>query len=545
MPSFTAISTTLAVLTFSYLYISCTHGYIPVFSKSHCSSCRVPFQKFHLRRKKNKNPILFLAIKRPERDEESRLSQRWEIEKVIFNVTKSIGAKTLSSNLKNEVSVTSKKRDIFFDKVNVRDQGITPENFDSLDLPSDSLVIMDRNVRDISQALLNSRPDLPTEYFEAPMVAMSRDFPHKDNNTILYLEEQLNQIKQQRHHNMDKESSFKAVFENESGFLNQSEAFRMYLAPKNISEDPSNIIHKAIVTRRGEEFRRRQSEAIEKIQKTMMETVNVSISQSSNLPLSETCCMCGCRLSKEEIAQAKLGGHGRSKQGICRECFVEEKAFTNGSPYLIGRVTDTPPTPNTNEWKGLVSNPPTTTNDEILQSVQPEQWRKLYTSLNKNQQSVSSSSSSSSTSSSVTNPPPPPSPYSSSAISKRLQTESANAITPETNGLLNSQQQIFAENTFKSIPSSSIMDKVNMLQNELEIYKRRAETAETELVILRNVIRDLETKVLQNQQENFIFRDPDEDPPIVLDEDEYWVSLNDPETGETFRWNKYTGETEW
>ena len=30
--------------------------------------------------------------------------------------------------------------------------------------------------------------------------------------------------------------------------------------------------------------------------------------------------------------------------------------------------------------------------------------------------------------------------------------------------------------------------------------------------------------------------------PKLVDEDEYWVSMEDPDTGETFRWNKYIGK---
>jgi len=391
-----------------------------------------------------------------------------------------------NADLFNELNRPNKLRDA------ISDDTFTAN---ALELPSGSLVNVDRDLLEITEALLNSRPDLPTEYFTAPGGA----------DSIQYLEEQFNRKKQRLDQQASSDSSFRTVFEKESGFFNQSEAFQMYLAPpKNTSLDPMDVINKAVTSRRGEDYRRRQTEAMEKLQQTMAEIEKMSVSKSGwrrKSSPSEICSSCGCRLSRDEIIAAKQVEGKR----VCRECYVEKKEFKNGSPYLIGRVPNLSLDPIDDQ-----SNEIKQTNDG---SSQAKQWRELFIS-SQNQLSIPQSTSPASTLSSSPS---------------------------ETN--MNSYQSF--NNGSERPTSRSTVDRIKSLEHELENYKRRAENAENEVVVLKNIITDLQEK-LQTQDAGS-YEDPDEEQPIRYDvnEDEYWVSTEDPDTGEIFRWNKYTGQIEW
>jgi hypothetical protein len=460
--------------------------------KMTCSTCQCRVRRFSSHFKSPRKRTHLFALQLPERDE-SLKSQKRVVKRAIFNLTKTLGTESLS-HAKDEALPSKQTNQVFPDQA---------FNADALELPSGSLAITDRDLQEISEALLNSRPDLPREYFKTP----TPDYQGK--SSIRYLEEQLNKMKQYGKRSND--SSFRAVFENESGFFNQSEAFRMYLAPNNISEDPRTIINKAVTSRRGEDYRRRQNEALDKLQQAMTEVEKMSDSKSAgSSPTSsftETCCVCGCRLSREEIIHAKQVEGKR----ICRECFVDNKEFKNGSPYLIGRVPD-----------------PTNARDGVNVDIsQAKQWRERFTSSQN--QPISSSFSSSFTT-----------PTSSSRINSPLE---PSKTIHESSWKLQGQQ---SSTERPSVPPSTILNRVKMLEQELEIYKSRAENAENEVIVLRGVIADLEAK-LQTQQDRS-FEDPDEEQPksyLYENDDEYWVSMTDPDTGENFRWNKYTGETEW
>lgn len=436
-----------------------------------------------------RNTTPLCALQHPELGDNRKPKKR--VERAILDLTKAIG--TNLSSTRNDDN-TAFRRERYASKLinmtddpnisyqNILDKAIT---MDALELPSGSRINVDRDLMEVTEALLNSRPDLPREYFTAP--------DYEEKSSIQYLEDQFNQMMHYGKRSSD--SSFRAVFENESGFFNQSEAFRMYLAPRNTSEDPLTIVNKAVTSRRGEDYRRRQNEALEKLQQAMEEVEKISISKSKlhrTTSSSELCSICGCRLSREEIIESKCVGGNR----VCRECFVEKREFKNGSPYLIGRFPD-PTLSNTRGREG------TQTNTDYSQS---KQWRELFTHpANPNSRSETIHES-----------------------HRKLQDQDKSSDRPSV--------------------SPSTLDRIKMLESELDEYKKKAKSAEDEIMVLRGMIADLETK-LQKQNEGSL-EDPDAEQKQSKrywdeNEDDYWVSMVDPDTGETFRWNKYTGETDW
>jgi hypothetical protein len=166
---------------------------------------------------------------------------------------------------------------------------------------------------------------------------------------------------------IDADTLHAKIFQNEKGFLNQSTHFR-----KTLSEsDKKDVIDEATAWRRGEDYRRRQQEALAKIEKEMAmiekkllsreEAIKLANQSSemnkmssssqpgsvppknnnersfSKLPETILCSKCKCLMTPQDITIERQRGK-QINQMKCRECYVDSMEFKNGSPFLMGRV---------------------------------------------------------------------------------------------------------------------------------------------------------------------------------------------------------------
>jgi hypothetical protein len=166
---------------------------------------------------------------------------------------------------------------------------------------------------------------------------------------------------------LDAETLHAKIFQNEKGFLNQSTHFR-----KTLSEsDNKEVIDEATAWRRSEDYRRRQQEALAKIEAEMASIEKKLLSREdaiklanqsseynhmssksqpgsvppkttndrffSKLPETILCSKCKCLMTPQDITIERQRGK-QINQMKCRECYVDSMEFKNGSPFLMGRV---------------------------------------------------------------------------------------------------------------------------------------------------------------------------------------------------------------
>jgi uncharacterized protein YbgA (DUF1722 family) len=255
----------------------------------------------------------------------------------------------------NEVENDAPQLDVDFyknsDKYLSDDGSIDPNIFN--DIPSRKIL------KDLASKISNS-PEIPLPKNPGGDV---RKIPRNisDQQLLDALSSQNNKAK------IDAETLHAKIFQNENGFLNQSAHFR-----KTLSEsDKKEVIDEATAWRRGEDYRRRQQEAMEKIEKEMASIENKLLSREeaiklanqssetksistrsqpgsipsndnneryfSKLPETILCSECKCLMIPQDITIERQRGK-QINQMKCRECYVDSMEFKNGSPFLMGRV---------------------------------------------------------------------------------------------------------------------------------------------------------------------------------------------------------------
>ena len=128
------------------------------------------------------------------------------------------------------------------------------------------------------------------------------------------------------------EEIHRQIFENETGFYNQSQIFLESLTN-------TTMAGKANVERRGRYYRTRQEQAIQSLNEQIEEFEAVLLSQQQEQSRSSNdsmqCTQCHCRLSQEEINNpaSKENNH----EPICRICYME-RLVSNSKRNDIDRI---------------------------------------------------------------------------------------------------------------------------------------------------------------------------------------------------------------
>ena len=224
-----------------------------------------------------------------------------------------------------------------------------------------------------------SQIDNDMQYLHSRLMDENPQIPYDDNiddtqqGDIIDDQALLQSISQNNaNKSIDGEELHKRIFENEKGFLQQSEAFRETLG---IDPDEKKKIEAAVL-RRGVEYRKQQEETMKHIFKEMEELENSVLSMEDarklaaeqnakskmkNIltdprsgdgmnddgntalgqeqdPSTILCSKCACLISGEEIVFERKRARKNSSEMICRLCQVDKMQVKKGSPYLMGRL---------------------------------------------------------------------------------------------------------------------------------------------------------------------------------------------------------------
>jgi len=133
------------------------------------------------------------------------------------------------------------------------------------------------------------------------------------NNDKLTLESLLQQTPQDP--NATSEELHRQVFEQEEGYLKQSEVFR-----KSLGADGSQAAVEAARLRRGAEYRKRQDEAISKLNKEIAD-FEAHLNDTPKEGMREKCFKCGCALSEEELKQFRSQNDAPASRRLCSVCY--------------------------------------------------------------------------------------------------------------------------------------------------------------------------------------------------------------------------------
>ena len=110
------------------------------------------------------------------------------------------------------------------------------------------------------------------------------------------------------------EDLHRKVFEQEEGFLNQSEVFR-----KSLGTDGSAAAFEAARLRRGADYRRRQEQAISKLEQEIAD-FEAHLYESPK-SADEKCFKCGCALSEEEMQHFRGMKDAPASRRLCSVCY--------------------------------------------------------------------------------------------------------------------------------------------------------------------------------------------------------------------------------
>lgn len=204
-------------------------------------------------------------------------------------------------------------------------------------------------MQELALKIMNDNPTLPEE---ESLNAQSKE----ELDGIISDESLLQSMSQAKENALDSEEIHKLIFENEKGFLEQTDQFRESLLFEDGKKDEGKA-REAAALRRGAQYRKDQTESMSKLLKDMedfekdisakeearqlatqqtkeIEAGSINDRNDSNRNLI-ACSRCKCLLSPEEIIFERK--RGRSNEMTCRLCQVEERRSKHGSPYLMGR----------------------------------------------------------------------------------------------------------------------------------------------------------------------------------------------------------------
>ena len=223
---------------------------------------------------------------------------------------------------------------------------------------------IDNDMQNLLSTLMNENPQMPQD---------DDNMHNIPKGNIVDDQALLESISQHNVNNsIDGEELHKRIFENEQGFLQQSEAFRDTLGPD--PEEEKKI--EAAALRRGAEYRNQQEETMKYIFKEMEELENsilsmedarkLAVEQNDKFkmrailteartsdgvgdddrttsgqeqdPTAILCSKCACLISGEEIVFERKRGRKTPSEMICRLCQVDNMQVKKGSPYLMGRL---------------------------------------------------------------------------------------------------------------------------------------------------------------------------------------------------------------
>uniref|UniRef100_A0A7S3V7K3 Uncharacterized protein n=1 Tax=Chaetoceros debilis TaxID=122233 RepID=A0A7S3V7K3_9STRA len=232
------------------------------------------------------------------------------------------------------------------------------------------------DMKELMKSIMNEKPEIPKQN---PSNNGSAKFSQQGSSTDnQILSDFLKKGKSNKVNSaVDAEELHNRIFEDEKGFMNQSEVFKKSLSAKEQKEQDD-----ATAWRRASEYRRRQEEAMSLIEKDMEEVENNSLSiedarklaaeqnqqaeENSDMvgqgPTTILCKQCACLLSQEEIVYENERGRTGANEKFCRLCHIDLRKSKHGSPYLMGRVArDGKPPPR----QGI-------TRDELFQQKEDE-----------------------------------------------------------------------------------------------------------------------------------------------------------------------------
>ncbi|GFH60659.1 hypothetical protein CTEN210_17135 [Chaetoceros tenuissimus] len=204
-------------------------------------------------------------------------------------------------------------------------------------------------MQELALQIMNDSPTLPVD--EESLSTQSKE----ELDGIISDETLLQSMSQAKENTMDSEAIHKLIFENEKGFLEQTEQFRGSLLSEDRKKDQAKA-KEAAALRRGAQYRKDQTESLSKLLKDMDDfekdisakekARQLATHQSKDIEAGEisnkldinsnliACSRCKCLLSPEEIVIERKRGRNEM---TCRLCQVEEKRSKHGSPYLMGR----------------------------------------------------------------------------------------------------------------------------------------------------------------------------------------------------------------
>lgn len=204
-------------------------------------------------------------------------------------------------------------------------------------------------MQELALQIMNDSPTLPVD--EESLSTQSKE----ELDGIISDETLLQSMSQAKENAMDSEAIHKLIFENEKGFLEQTEQFRGSLLSEDRKKDQAKA-KEAAALRRGAQYRKDQTESLSKLLKDMDDfEKDISAKEkarqlathqskdieagaiSNKLDINSNliaCSRCKCLLSPEEIVIERKRGRNEM---TCRLCQVEEKRSKHGSPYLMGR----------------------------------------------------------------------------------------------------------------------------------------------------------------------------------------------------------------
>ncbi len=212
----------------------------------------------------------------------------------------------------------------------------------------------DKGAKEMLSRITNSAPEIPKEMMGKTSVGNRQGKKELDeigSNDQLF--DYMKQAKDAKSNSLSSDELHSRVFENEDGFLEQSDVFKKSLSAKDKEEQDM-----ANAWRRGADYRRRQQEAMTLIEQEMEEVERNSLSKKeayqaakeqnsrkekldSSEPVAVICSMCGVLLTQKEIDTENKRGRTGMDEKVCRLCQVENLESKHGSPYLMGRVDRT------------------------------------------------------------------------------------------------------------------------------------------------------------------------------------------------------------
>jgi hypothetical protein len=342
---------------------------------------------------------------------------------------------------------------------------------------------VDKDYQKLSEKLLQMQsPNVPASFLSS-----SQNDSENDNDVEPTLETLLQQRLQDP--SATSEELHQQVFAREEGYLNQS---RVFLESLGSSDESSQAALEAARLRRGANYRKRQDEAISKLNAEIANFEADFLNKQEffqNSNTQEKCFKCGCALSPQELQQFRAKRDAQASKRLCSVCYGEllvansDKSFFRDDVIAFSRN-------NRSFRKGRER---WQTNVNTSGQATPNRKRDTARRSPTRRQSIS---------------PPIPRPrkptVSRPTLGQSTTTTTTTPGTPDGNG---------------DDDVESLKEEVKALQDKL--------------------------RQINNNDDSAIAPEDDEKKESPGDNMGLWTQVVDPDTGDVFYWNEDTEEMKW